>query len=114
MYLNKINLGNRSYGIATAAQNYYGKELKDLTLPEVAMLAGLPKAPNNYDPSKPENVQRATERRNVVLKLMNRHGYITKAEMEEASKVPVDKNIKSAAELQAMPYPAFMDAVVKK
>ncbi|PHB86722.1 penicillin-binding protein [Bacillus wiedmannii] len=114
MYLNKINLGNRSYGIATAAQNYYGKELKDLTLPEVAMLAGLPKAPNNYDPSKPENVQRATERRNVVLKLMNRHGYITKAEMEEASKVPVDKNIKSAAELQAMPYPAFMDAVVKE
>lgn len=114
MYLNKINLGNRSYGIATAAQNYYGKELKDLTLPEVAMLAGLPKAPNNYDPSKPENVQRATERRDVVLKLMNRHGYITKAEMEEASKVPVDKNIKSAAELQAMPYPAFMDAVVKE
>ena len=52
MYLNKINLGNRSYGIATAAQNYYGKELKDLTLPEVAMLAGLPKAPNNYDPTK--------------------------------------------------------------
>ena len=56
MYLNKINLGNRSYGIATAAQNYYGKELKDLTLPEVAMLAGLPKAPNNYDPTK--NVQK--------------------------------------------------------
>ena len=52
MYLNKINLGNRSYGIATATQNYYGKELKDLTLPEVAMLAGLPKAPNNYDPTK--------------------------------------------------------------
>lgn len=52
MYLNKINLGNRSYGIATAAQNYYGKELNELTLPEVAMLAGLPKAPNNYDPTK--------------------------------------------------------------
>ncbi len=68
------------------AQNYYGKELKELTLPEVAMLAGLPKAPNNYDPTKKENVQRATERRNVVLKLMNRHGYITKQEMEEASK----------------------------
>ncbi len=69
MYLNKINLGNRSYGIATAAQNYYGKELKDLTLPEVAMLAGLPKAPNNYDPTKTENIERATERRNVVLKI---------------------------------------------
>ncbi|MFF2880587.1 transglycosylase domain-containing protein [Bacillus toyonensis] len=114
MYLNKINLGNRSYGIATAAQNYYNKELKDLTLPEVAMLAGLPKAPNNYDPSKPQNIQKATERRNVVLKLMNRHGYITKAEMEEASKVPVDKGVQKAAELQAMPHPAFMDAVVKE
>ncbi|MCU5480383.1 penicillin-binding protein, partial [Bacillus cereus] len=113
MYLNKINLGNRSYGIATAAQNYYGKELKDLTLPEVAMLAGLPKAPNNYDPTKTENVQRATERRNVVLKLMNRHGYITKAEMEEASKVEVTDGLKTAT-VQAMPYPAFMDAVVKE
>ncbi|MEC2627824.1 transglycosylase domain-containing protein, partial [Bacillus cereus] len=114
MYLNKINLGNRSYGIATAAQNYYGKELKDLTLPEVAMLAGLPKAPNNYDPTKKENVQKATERRNVVLSLMNRHGYITKQEMEEASKVDVEKGLKPAAQLQTMPYPAFMDAVVKE
>ncbi|ASI77851.1 MULTISPECIES: PBP1A family penicillin-binding protein [Bacillus] len=113
MYLNKINLGNRSYGIATAAQNYYGKELKDLTLPEVAMLAGLPKAPNNYDPTKTENIERATERRNVVLKLMNRHGYITKAEMEEASKVKVTDGLKTAT-VQAMPYPAFMDAVVKE
>ena len=58
MYLNKINLGNRSYGIATATQNYYGKELKDLTLPEVAMLAGLPKAPNNYDPTKKKMFKR--------------------------------------------------------
>lgn len=114
MYLNKINLGNRSYGIATAAQNYYGKELKDLTLPEVAMLAGLPKAPNNYDPTKKKNVQKATERRNVVLNLMNRHGYITKQEMEEASKVDVEKGLKPAAQLQTMPYPAFMDAVVKE
>ncbi|MED0827889.1 PBP1A family penicillin-binding protein [Bacillus pacificus] len=113
MYLNKINLGNRSYGIATAAQNYYGKELKELTLPEVAMLAGLPKAPNNYDPTKTENIQRATERRNVVLGLMNRHGYITKAEMEEASKVKVTDGLKTAT-VQAMPYPAFMDAVVKE
>ncbi|MDR4241528.1 penicillin-binding protein, partial [Bacillus mycoides] len=70
--------------------------------------------PNNYEQTKKENVQRATERRNTVLGLMNRHGYITKAEMEEASKVPVDKNIKSAAELQAMPHTAFMDAVVKE
>ncbi|PFJ51824.1 penicillin-binding protein [Bacillus cereus] len=114
MYLNKVYLGNRSYGIATAVQNYYGKELKDLTLPEVAMLAGLMKAPNNYDPTKEQNIQKATERRNVVLELMNRHGYITKKEMEEASKVPVTEGLKTATEQQEMPYPAFMDAVVKE
>ncbi|MDA2169349.1 PBP1A family penicillin-binding protein [Bacillus cereus] len=114
MYLNKVYLGNRSYEIATAVQNYYGKELKDLTLPEVAMLAGLMKAPNNYDPTKEQNIKKATERRNVVLKLMNRHGYITKKEMEEASKVPVTEGLKKATEQKEMPYPAFMDAVVKE
>ncbi|PEB48632.1 penicillin-binding protein [Bacillus pseudomycoides] len=114
MYLNKINLGNRSYGIATAAENYYGKELKDLTLPEAAMLAGLPKGPSIYDPTKPENVERATERRNVVLHLMNRHGYISKEQMEEASKVPVDKGLLPAKQVTEMPYPAFIDAVMKE
>ncbi|EJR57458.1 1A family penicillin-binding protein [Bacillus cereus VD115] len=114
MYLNKVYLGNRSYGIATAVQNYYGKELKDLTLPEVAMLAGLMKAPNSYDPTKEQNIKKATERRNVVLELMNRHGYITKKEMEEASKVPVTEGLKKATEQKEMPYPAFMDAVVKE
>ncbi|WP_459503116.1 transglycosylase domain-containing protein [Bacillus sp. C1] len=114
MYLNKINLGNRSYGIATAAENYYGKELKDLTLPEVAMLAGLPKGPSIYDPTKQENVKRATERRDVVLHLMNRHGYISKKEMEEASKVPVTEGLLPPKELTEMPYPAFIDAVVKE
>ncbi|MDA1635528.1 PBP1A family penicillin-binding protein [Bacillus cereus] len=114
MYLNKVYLGNRSYGIATAVQNYYGKEIKDLTLPEVAMLAGLMKAPNNYDPTKEQNIQKATERRDVVLELMNRHGYITKKEMDEASKVPVTEGLKGATEQKEMPYPAFMDAVVKE
>ncbi|WJE32774.1 PBP1A family penicillin-binding protein [Bacillus mycoides] len=114
MYLNKVYLGNRSYGIATAVQNYYGKELKDLTLPEVAMLAGLMKAPNNYDPTKEQNIKKATERRNVVLQLMNRHGYITTKEMEDASKIPVTDGLKKVTEQKEMPYPAFMDAVVKE
>ncbi|EEL50729.1 PBP1A family penicillin-binding protein [Bacillus cereus] len=114
MYLNKINLGNRSYGIATAAENYYSKELKELTLPEAAMLAGLPKGPSIYDPTKPQNVERATERRNVVLHLMNRHGYISKKEMEEASKVPVTEGLNPSKEPTEMPYPAFIDAVVKE
>ncbi|MGE7882543.1 PBP1A family penicillin-binding protein [Bacillus sp. NPDC094077] len=113
MYLNKINLGNRSYGIASAAQKYYGKDLKQLQLHEAAMLAGLPQGPNIYDPTKPENVERATNRRNVVLSLMNRHGYITKEEMNNAMKIPVTEGLKKP-ELTEMKYQAFLDAVVKE
>ncbi|MBE5105387.1 PBP1A family penicillin-binding protein [Bacillus thuringiensis] len=113
MYLNKINLGNRSYGIASAAQKYYGKDLKQLQLHEAAMLAGLPQGPNIYDPTKPENVERAKNRRNVVLTLMNRHGYITKEEMNDAMKIPVTEGLKKS-ELTEMKYQAFLDAVVKE
>ncbi|MEI4800822.1 PBP1A family penicillin-binding protein [Bacillus sp. FJAT-51639] len=114
MYLNKINLGNRSYGIAAAAQNYYGKDLKDLKLNEAAMLAGLPQGPNNYDPTKPQNVKAATERRNTVLYLMNRHGYITKQEMEDAKKIPVTDGLKPAQEATQMPYQGYFDAAIKE
>ncbi|WP_144572145.1 PBP1A family penicillin-binding protein [Bacillus paramycoides] len=113
MYLNKINLGNRSYGIASAAQKYYGKDLKQLQLHEAAMLAGLPQGPNIYDPTKPENVERAKNRRNVVLSLMNRHGYITKEEMNNAMKIPVTEGLQKS-ELTEMKYQAFLDAVVKE
>ncbi|MDA1523724.1 PBP1A family penicillin-binding protein [Bacillus cereus] len=114
MYLNKINLGNRSYGIAAAAQKYYGKDLKDLQLHEAAMLAGLPQGPNIYDPTKKENVERATNRRNVVLSLMNRHGYITKEEMNNAVKIPVTDGLQPSSEITEMKYQAFLDAVVKE
>ncbi|MED1091476.1 PBP1A family penicillin-binding protein [Bacillus paramycoides] len=114
MYLNKINLGNRSYGIASAAQKYYGKDLKQLQLHEAAMLAGLPQGPNIYDPTKPENVERAKNRRNVVLSLMNRHGYITKEEMNNAMKIPVTEGLRPSSEVTEMKYQAFLDAVVKE
>ncbi|PEU72973.1 PBP1A family penicillin-binding protein [Bacillus paramobilis] len=114
MYLNKINLGNRSYGIATAAKKYYDKDLKDLQLHEAAMLAGLPQGPNIYDPTKKDNVERATQRRNVVLSLMNRHGYITKDEMNNAMKIPVTEGLQPSSEVTEMKYQAFLDAVVKE
>ncbi|MGZ9784453.1 PBP1A family penicillin-binding protein [Bacillus pseudomycoides] len=114
MYLNKINLGNRSYGVATAAKNYYGKDLKDLKLHEAAMLAGLPQGPNIYDPTKKENIDRATKRRNVVLTLMNRHGFISKQEMDEAIKIPVTEGLLPSKDVTEMPYQAFLDAVVKE
>ncbi|MBJ8103296.1 MULTISPECIES: penicillin-binding protein 1A [Bacillus cereus group] len=114
MYLNKINLGNRSYGIATAAKKYYNKDLKDLKLHEAAMLAGLPQGPNIYDPTKPENVERATNRRNVVLTLMNRHGYITKQEMNEAMQISVKEGLLPSSDATEMPYQAYLDAVFKE
>ncbi|PLS01869.1 transglycosylase domain-containing protein [Neobacillus cucumis] len=117
MYLNKIYLGNRSYGVAAAAKNYYGIEandLKNLTLAQAAMLAGLPQSPNNYDPTKPENKEAATKRRNIVLSSMLRDGYITEEQMKEASKVPVTEGLVQKNTQQSMPYEAFLDAVVKE
>ncbi|WP_100333641.1 transglycosylase domain-containing protein [Bacillus alkalisoli] len=112
MYLNKIFFSNRSYGIQTAAQNYYGKELDELELHEIAMLAGLPQSPNPYNPKRnPENAER---RRNVVLHLMVMHGKITEAEAEEARNVPVTETLVEGSETNryANRYDAFIDRVV--
>src|SRR5690606_3882727 len=100
-----------------AAKNYYGLEayeLKKLTLAQAAMLAGLPQSPNNFDPSKPENKEAATNRRNLVLSLMHRHGFITEKQMEKASKVPITEGLVPKSERQGMPYEAFLDASVKE
>lgn len=82
LYLNKIFLGQRAYGVGAAAEVYYGKKLEDLTLAQMAMIAGLPKAPSTTNPiTSPE---RAQNRRNYVLKRMLDVGYISQAEYEEA------------------------------
>ena len=81
LYLNEIYLGEGSYGVAAASLAYFGKELHELTVPEVAYLASLPKAPNNYHPIKKE--ARALDRRNWVMGQMYENGYITKAELDE-------------------------------
>lgn len=87
LYLNKIFLGYRSYGVAAAAKTYFGKALEDLTLSEMAIIAGLPKAPSTMNPLY--SVKRATERRNIVLMRMLDEKYITQAEYEAALKEPV-------------------------
>ncbi|MCB1734552.1 MAG: penicillin-binding protein 1A [Gammaproteobacteria bacterium] len=87
LYVNKIYLGHRAYGIGSAAQVYYGAELKDLTLPQIAMIAGLPKAPSAYNPIS--NPPRAKLRRNYVLGRMKDLGYINEAEYNEAVAAPV-------------------------
>ncbi|NNE58754.1 MAG: penicillin-binding protein 1A [Hellea sp.] len=82
LYLNEIYLGERSFGVAAAALNYFDKSLDELTLSEVAYLAALPKAPNNYDLG--DNMDRAISRRNYVIERMVEDGYATRDEAEEA------------------------------
>lgn len=87
LYLNKIELGHRAFGFGAAAQVYYGKNLKDLTLAQLATIAGLPQAPSVLNPvSRPE---RSVERRRIVLLRMLDEGFITKAEFDEAVAAPV-------------------------
>lgn len=82
MYLNQIYFGQGAYGVGSAAQTYFGKELSELTLPEAAFLAGLPKSPNNYSPFK--NPERAKKRQEHVLARMKEAGFITADDYQEA------------------------------
>lgn len=82
LYLNKIYLGHRSYGVGAAAQTYFGKELKDLSLGEIALISGLPKAPSTMNPIY--SVERATHRRNIVLMRMLDEQYITQEQYQAA------------------------------
>lgn len=87
LYLNKVYFGNRAYGVAAAAEVYYGKSLSQLTLPEMAMIAGLPQAPSRNNPlTNPTN---ALKRRNHVLKRMLEVGYINQAVYEKATQAPL-------------------------
>ena len=87
LYLNEIYLGNRAYGVAAAAMNYFGKSLDDLTLDEIAYLAALPKGPNNYNPKT--HYDAAVARRNWVISRMVEDGYADEKEAEEAKKHPL-------------------------
>ncbi|WP_261884959.1 penicillin-binding protein 1A [Vibrio pomeroyi] len=104
LYVNKIFLGHRSYGFGAAARVYFGKDLPDLTLSELATLAGMPKAPSTMNPIY--SVERATNRRNVVLRRMLDEQYITQAEFDEArSEELISKYHGAEIELSA-PYVA--------
>ena len=82
LYLNQIYLGHAAYGIQAAAENYYAKDVQDLTLAECALLAGLPQAPSRYSPYR--NFSRAKERQKYVLGRMTAEGFITPAQAQEA------------------------------
>ena len=109
-YINKVYMSNGNYGMQTAAENYYGKDLKDLSLPQLALLAGMPQAPNQYDPySHPEA---ALERRNLVLSEMKGQKYISAEDYEKAINTPVTDGLQSLK--SANSYPAYMDNYLKE
>ena len=87
LYLNEIYLGNRSYGVAAAAMNYFNKALDELTLEEAAYLAALPKGPNNYNPKT--KYEAAVARRNWVIDRMLEDGYVTEDEAVAAKNKPL-------------------------
>lgn len=87
LYLNNVYLGHHSYGVQSAAENYFRKDVKDLSLAEMALLAGLPQAPSNYSPFRAP--EKAKARRQYVLGQMLEKGMISKAEHDEASKAEV-------------------------
>lgn len=106
LYVNKIPLGHRSFGFGAAAQVYYGKEIDQLTLPQIAVLAGLPKAPSTYNPIR--SVEKAKLRRTTVLQRMLVSGYITDQEYQQAKIAPITgKRHGAKIELNA-PYIAEM------
>ncbi|MEO5817427.1 MAG: PBP1A family penicillin-binding protein [Gemmatimonadaceae bacterium] len=95
LYLNQISLGNSAFGVETASQRYFGKSARDLNLAESAMLAGLPKAPERYNPRRwPE---RAIQRRNTVIEVMRSQGAISDADASLAKAYPLQLARKSEA-----------------
>ncbi|MCH8958527.1 MAG: transglycosylase domain-containing protein, partial [Proteobacteria bacterium] len=106
LYLNKIFLGQRAYGVGAAAEVYFGKTLKDLQLAEIATIAGLPKAPSTDNPvSSPE---RAGRRRGYVLRRMLEVGYIEQDEADAAAAIPIESRVHGPAVEVDAPYVAEM------
>ncbi len=106
LYLNKIYLGNRAYGVAAAARVYYGKSLEELNLAQLSMIAGLPKAPSRYNPIV--NPKRALIRRNYVLKRMLELGFVSEADVRFAKAQPATAGLHDSPVDVSAPYVAEM------
>ena len=116
-YLNKVYMANNVYGFGTASHYYFNKELSELSLPQVALLAGMPQAPNSYDPYA--NADQAKERRDLVLYSMKENGKISKEQYDQAVSTPVtdgliahNNNVDSND--KALVYDSFVTMVLKE
>lgn len=106
LYLNRIELGQRAFGVGAAAQVYFGKNIQDLTLSEMAIIAGLPQAPSVLNPVR--SPSRARARRNIVLGRMLTVGYITQQQYDEAIQAPIVSKLHGAQITASAPYLAEM------
>ncbi|BCG27424.1 peptidoglycan glycosyltransferase [Pseudomonas tohonis] len=106
LYVNKIYLGNRAYGIEAAAQVYYGKSIRDVSLAQMAMIAGLPKAPSRFNPLV--NPTRSKERRDWILGRMYKLGRIDQARYDQAIAEPIDASYHVPTPEVNAPYVAEM------
>ncbi|MGC1955981.1 MAG: penicillin-binding protein 1A [Gammaproteobacteria bacterium] len=106
LYLNKIFLGHRAYGVGAAAQTYYGRELGELSLAQIAMIAGLPKAPSRFNPIA--DPARALTRRNYVLRRMYELAFINLQAYEEARRAPITASLHGLTVQVEAPYVAEM------
>ena len=105
LYANHIFVGANAYGIEAGAETYFGKQAKDLTLEEAALLAGIPKAPSEYSPTA--NPAKAKERRDLVLDLIARNGYASEAEVEAAKAKPIQLADSAYYQPPQATHPAF-------
>jgi penicillin-binding protein 1A len=112
MYLNHIYFGNGARGVEAAARHYFGRNAKDLTVAQAALLAALPKAPAHYDPRR--KAKAAKERRDLVLGLMEEQKRITPAEAEAARKAPLDVVPKPRARRADAPFAAYFVEEVRR
>lgn len=109
-YINKVYMGNGNYGMLTAAKSYYGKDLKDLSIAQLALLAGIPQAPSQYDPYT--NPDAAQSRRDTVLAEMYEDGNITKDEYDTAVATPVTDGLQTLTETSS--YEPYLDNYIKE
>jgi penicillin-binding protein 1A len=109
LYVNHMFLGANAYGMEAGAETYFGKQAKDLTLGEAAMLAGVPKAPSEYSPTS--NPQRAKERRDLVLDLMAKNGFVSQTEADAAKAKPIQ--LADTAYYQSQPKSSPFDYPVE-
>lgn len=109
-YVNKVYMANSNYGMQTASKSYYGKDLKDLSIAQLALLAGMPQAPNQYDPyTSPEAAQ---SRRDTVLSKMLEHKYITQKEYDAAVATPINDGLLPLS--NTANYPEYLDNYIKE